>query len=350
MKGHFKKIIIFVSAVLATLCLSAYSVNKQARFEAEFLTLFDTVTRIIGYSSGREEFSHHSKLIYDKLFEYHKLYDIYNSYDGVNNIKTINDNAGRTPVKVDERIIDLLLFAKDMNAATSGKMNVALGSVLEIWHDCRTKGIDDPENAALPSLETLKSAAEHTDINDIIIDTKAQTVYLADPEMSIDVGAVGKGYAAERVSEYARENGFNSGIISVGGNVRTIGSRNGKGWSIGVENPEKDSKEKTLSVVSLSDYSLVTSGAYQRYYTVNGREYHHIINPDTLFPSECFTAVTIAVGNSGVADALSTAVFNMPFEEGKRLIESMPETYALWVMKNGEVRYSSGFELLLKKR
>ncbi len=122
----------------------------------------------------------------------------------------------------------------------------------------------------------------------MIIDEGASTVYLSDPKMSLDVGAVAKGYAAEQVCLLARQNGYTSGLVSVGGNVRAIGGKGGDAapWTVGVRDP---SGEGNLCLVGLNDSSLVTSGNYERYYTVGGKRYHHIIDPDTLFPSEYFT-------------------------------------------------------------
>lgn len=337
--------------IILTINFTACSNPKMTRYEAEFLVLFDTVTKIVAYTKSKEEFNKYSQLIYDNLKEYHELYDIYNNYDGINNIKTINDNAGIKPVKVDKKIIDLLLFAKDKYKNTSGKMNVAFGSVLKIWHDYRTEGIEDPENAKLPPRDKLEAAEKHTDINKVIIDEAASTVFLKDPEMRLDVGAVGKGYATEQVSQIAMKNGFISGLISVGGNVRSLGTK-GEGkelWNIGIQNPNKDADKSVLQVAYLSNLSLVTSGDYERYYTVNGKNYHHIIDPETLFPSEYYKSVTIICGDSGFADVLSTAVFNMPFEQGLKYIDSLPDTEALWVLKNGEIKYSADFKKLIKE-
>lgn len=165
--------------------------------------------------------------------------------------------------------------------------------------------------------------------------------------MSLDVGAIAKGYSVEQVSKTAVEHGFDSGLISVGGNVRTIGYKgDDKGlWNVGIQNPDRGQPD--LYYVSLTDKSLVTSGNYIRYYTVDGKKYHHIINPETLFPTEYYDAVTIICRDSGVADALSTAVFNMPFEQGKELIESLPETEAVWIFPDGKTEYSSHFEDIL---
>ena len=134
---------------------------------------------------------------------------IRDSYEGINNIKTINDNAGIKPVKVDKRIIDLIKFSKDMYEKTNGKTNIAFGAVLSIWHEYRTIGIEDPANAALPSEEELRIASEHTNIEDIVIDEEHSTVFLSDPLMRLDVGAVAKGYATEQVSNCLLYTSFN---------------------------------------------------------------------------------------------------------------------------------------------
>ena len=164
--------------------------------------------------------------------------------------------------------------------------------------------------------------------------------------MLLDVGAIAKGYAVERVSQKAIARGFISGLISVGGNVRSIGTKDshGKRWNIGIQNPETPNEESNLLVVYLTDQSLVTSGNYSRYYTVDGKEYNHIINPDTLYPADYFTSITIICEDSGEADALSTAVYIMPLKQGLALVESFPQAEAFWVLPNGEQEFSSGFQ------
>ena len=324
--------------------------KEQSRYESEFLELFDTVTRIVGYADSEEQFTEYSQKIYDNLKEYHELFDIYNDYEGINNIKTINENAGIAPVKVDRKIIDLLLFSKEVYEKTNGQTNVAFGAVLKIWHDYRTIGIDDPQNASLPSEEELKIAKEHTNINDVIINEKDSTVFLKDPEMRLDVGAIAKGYATEKVSMIVRESGLSSGLLSVGGNVRAINNnvKTNESWNVGIQNPDTSSEQSVLKVVKIEDKSLVTSGDYERYYTVDGERYNHIIDPDTLFPSKYFTSVSIICKDSGLADALSTAIFSMPFEEGLKLINSLPDTEAMWIYKDGTFKYSDNFETLIK--
>lgn len=347
----YKRIILIISVILLINTTTACDTNKSIRYEAEFLNLFDTATMIVGYTESKDEFESYTQLIYDELKIFHELYDIYNDYDGINNIKTINDNAGIKPIKVDKKIIDLIKYSKDIYVLTNGKTNIAMGSVLKIWHDYRTEGIDNPLKASLPPADLLEEAALHTDINNVIVDEKNSTVYLSDSNMSLDVGAIAKGYATERVSHVAREKGFTSGIISVGGNVCTLDKKaDGNGdWGVGVQNPDKESETQTLKIVNLSNKSLVTSGNYERYYTVDGKRYNHIIDSDTLFPAEYFASVTIICEDSGLADALSTAAFTMPLEESKQLIESIPDAVAMWIFNDGSIEYSKDFEKLIKK-
>lgn len=340
-----KRITAVLIIMLLSFNLTACSGQKKTRYEAEFLMLFDTVTQIIGYSESKDEFSDQVQMIHDNLEEYHQLYDIYNEYDGINNIKTINDQAGISPVEVDRRIIDMLLFSKEAYEISNGKVNVAFGAVLKIWHDYRDSGIESPEKAELPPMDMLMEAAEHTDISRMIIDEENSTVFLSDPEMSLDVGAIAKGYAVEEISKMAFDNGLTSALISVGGNVRSIGVKDDSGsrWTVGIKNP-LDRDGENIGRVELEDASLVTSGIYERYYTVDGKRYHHIIDPKTLYPADYFASISILCPDSGMADALSTAIFTMPFEQGFDLIEGMPDTEAVWVFHDGEIKYSSNYE------
>lgn len=341
-----KKIaIVFIAVLLIGVLVYRYVNPPMEQYSATFLDVFHTSTTITGYAKNEEIFTEEAKLLKEKLEYYHKLYDIYHNYDGMNNIKTINDNAGIAPVKVDEEIISLLLLAQEMYETTEGQMNVAMGSVLVIWHEYRDEGISHPENATLPPMEKLEEAALHTDITQMLIDKEASTVYLEDPEMSLDVGSIGKGYAVERVAEYAKELGMENVLFSVGGNIRAVGTRmDGRGWRLGIQNPDLDSEEDYVKKVQIEGLSLVTSGDYQRYYEVDGKRYCHIIDPDTCMPANYFASVSILTDNSGVADALSTSVFNMPLEEGMEFVNSLEGVEAVWIMYDGSLHYSEHFE------
>ena len=316
------------------------------RFSTSFLDVFDTASTIVGYAVNQRTFDQQADDYHDLLARYNQLYDIYNEYDGINNLKTVNDNAGIAPVTVDQEIIDLLLFGKEIYEFSDGRVNICFGSVLEIWHDYREDGLNHPEEAELPPVDLLQQAAEHTDINSLVIDQQASTVYLEDPEMRLDVGAIAKGYAVAQATEAIVEDGMENAAFSIGGNVSTVGWKEGKegnNWVIGLENPDRTAEDYLLTV-SISDLSVVTSGNYQRYYTVDGKQYHHIIDPDTLMPAEYMQAVSVITKDSGFADGLSTMLFLMPVEDGLELVEGMDGVEALWVDMDGTVVTSSGFD------
>ena len=323
--------------------------SQETQYKATFLELFDTVSQVLGYARDKETFTTFSEGVKSELAQYHALYDIY--HDGaVTSVKTINDNAGIRPVKVDQRIIDLLLESRAVYDLTGGKTNVAMGAVLAIWHQYREAGIDDPENAALPPTDDLRAAAEHTDINDMVIDEEASTVYLKDPLMSLDVGAVAKGYATERVAETLEAEGRTSVLLSIGGNVRAIGAKpDGSPWSVAIQNPDLESDQVSLFNLNIDNLSVVTSGSYQRYYVVNGVRYHHIIDPITLMPTTYFLGVSVVMHDSGYADGLSTALFCMPLEQGKALIASIEGANACWVLPDGTIEMTEGFRALIQK-
>lgn len=330
------------AALAALLALSGCAAQK--RYEAQFMDVFDTASAVVGYARSEADFTRRVSALHEDLRRYHRLFDIYNRYDGLNNLKTVNDNAGKAPVKVEPEVMRLLALCVEMEEKTGGKVNAAFGSVLEIWHDYREAGIADAAEARLPPMEALREAERHTDISRMRLDFEASTVYLEDAGMRLDVGAVAKGFAAQLACESARERGEASLLLSLGGNVCAVGKRaDGTDFRISIQNPLSDSGENIKTGLPLSDASLVTSGDYQRYYTVNGARYHHIIDPLTLMPAGYIHAVTVYSPDSGVADALSTALFNMSVEDGKSLLRAFPGAEALWVEPDGSVRQTDGF-------
>lgn len=342
-----------VLAVAVIICFFSYRQSagdspasaELTRYNATFLDVFDTRTEIVGYGASKEEFSAQVELLKEKLIYYNNLYDIYNDYEGINNIKTINDNAGIAPVVVDEEIINLLKFSKEMYELTDGQVNIAMGSVLSIWHDYREHGMADPDNATLPPMDRLVSASVYTDISHLKIDEEASTVYLEEPELSLDVGGIGKGYAVQKVADYAGEIGMENVLISVGGNVCAVGEKiDGSKWRLGIQNPDMSSETEYSEKVDLKDECVVTSGNYQRYYMVDGVRYCHIVDPDTLMPADYFSSVSIITDDSGMADALSTAVYNMPLEEGLAFVNGMDGVEAMWILEDGSIRYSDHFK------
>ncbi|MBQ3133801.1 MAG: FAD:protein FMN transferase [Clostridia bacterium] len=331
-------------AVLPLLLLLVGCQKGPTRYSRTTVDTFDTVVQLIAYDVDEQSFAQKADSLEAAWQEYDRLYDIYNEYEGLNNLCTVNRQAGIAPVKVDARILDLLAFGKEVYTLSGGKVNIAAGAVLKLWHDARTAGLASPATAVLPDSAALKEAAKHTDIEDMILDREAGTVYLKDAAMSLDVGAIAKGYATEQICRQA-ETLWESAAVSAGGNVRTIGVRgDGSPWQIAVENPDQTAEQPTVATVQLEGESLVTSGDYQRYYTVGGVPYHHIIDPVTLAPAAYVHETSVLCDDSGLADALSTALFLMPVEDGKKLVDSLDGVEALWVTMDHQITMTDGFE------
>lgn len=295
---------------------------------------FDTITTFMGYTKDEEEFNHYVSVLNEELKRYHQLYNSYDAFEGVNNFRTINENAGKKPVEVDSKIIELIEYSKEMYDLTGGKINIAMGSLLGLWHDAREISVDNPDEARIPEESVLKTASSHKDINAIEIDKEKNTVYISDPDVQIDIGAIGKGYATKIIAKRLEEEGLKHGILSVGGDDVLIGDNpasENSYYKIAIQNPDLEDKENPYSsVVSLRNTSVVTSGDYQRYFMVDGKRYHHIIDPETMYPSTKWRSVSVILDDIAEADTISTYLFILDYEEGLEFAKKVGAE-VLWI-------------------
>ncbi len=328
-----KKILILISIIIITMtsCVAETKLHRT-----EFLHSFDTVTQLSQYTNDEQEFANLSILISERLNHYHRLFNIYEDYEGINNIKTINDNAGIEPVKVDSEIIDIINVAKIHYENTNGHLNIAFGSVLSIWHEYREEAV------AIPSYEELLEASWHTDIYDIVVDEEKSTVFISDPKMSLDLGAIAKGYTANLIAQEIRAQGYNSVLLNMGGNIVTIGANDdNQPWNIGVANYDKQSEKTYLATVKTSDMAIASSGGYERFYEFEGEQYSHIISKDSLFPPKNFEMITVIGEDAGLCDSLSTALFCMSYEEGIKIAENFNSYAFIWIFNEEDIRVTN---------
>lgn len=288
---------------------------------------FDTFVSLIGYTDTQEHFQEYASLAKETFVHYNALFDRYNNYEGIANIKTINDQAGITPVTVDQEIIDVLLKTKEYYERSAGQYDVTMGAVLEIWHTYREEAEAlnaQGKDGNVPSLEELEAAKQCTGWDKVEIDDDQNTVFINQTCASIDVGSVAKGYATEKTAQALQEKGLTHAIVNAGGNVRLIGEKpNADSWNVGIQLPTGDQSASLANVYIKKDSSFVTSGDYQRYYTVQDKRYHHIVDPETLLPANHFRSVTIVTSDSGLADILSTTLFTMTYEDGSALLKKL---------------------------
>ena len=336
-----RKIPAVMLAVLMGVCalgLTGCAAKEKIKYQTTFLNLFDTVTSITGYEESEEAFNRTAARIHDEMEAYDHLYDIYHEYPDTVNLCTVNRRAGET-VTVDRRIMDLLVFARQVDEFSGHRTNAMFGAVLREWHEAREYGISSPENAYLPDGEKLRAAEKHTGFDLIEMDEESCTVRITDPEASLDVGALAKGYAVQKVSETLPE----GDLLSVGGNVVATGPKpDGSLWTIGVADPEKNG-ETYLQKVGIGKGTVVTSGDYQRYYVVDGTRYSHIIDPETLYPGTKWRGVTVICDDSGLGDALSTSLFLLDRETGQELLNRFGAK-AMWIDADGKLLFSDGYE------
>ena len=326
------------------LCCLPCAVADPIKYTESFYGAFDTVITLIGYTDNPSVFDGAFESVKSLYLRYHRAFDNYNEYEGVYNLFYLNTHAPEGFTPVEPELMELLVWMKDTQDISMGRVNIAMGSVLSIWHRYREEGV------RLPPMDILEEAAKHTGFENVILDRKNGTVFYSDPLLQLNLGAVGKGYATEIAARFLDKSEMPSYIINAGGNVRcgTSPMDGRQRWGVGIADPSNPSVY--MDILFTKEMSVVTSGDYQRFYTVEGKNYHHIIDPDTLFPSAFMHGVTVVAPDSGLADLLSTALFNMSCEDGRRLVESLEGVEVYWVLMDGTVEMTDGMAAMLSSR
>lgn len=323
---------ILLLALLLSSCGRTGETDQKKKYTASRLELFDTVILLTGYAESEAAFRETADGVFAELEELHRLYDAYNEYEGLCNICTINRNAGKESLSVDERIMALLCFSEELAQVTAGRVDVTAGSVLRLWHEAR-------ENARLPDVGKLTEAAKHRGFERLEMDTARQTLRLTDPETLLDVGAVAKGFALRQVREMLPA----GWLLNAGGNIYASGEKpDGSLWTVGIQDPDGSASE-LIQKLPLRQGAVATSGDYQRYFTLDGTRYHHLIDLETLMPAGYWRSVTVLCDDPAVADGLSTALFLMEREEGEALLERY-HAAAWWVDGQGELFASENMD------
>jgi thiamine biosynthesis lipoprotein len=332
-------------ALAAAFLLPAAGCQSIEKRSGMYYGMFDTQISFSAYTKSEEEFRTAEGAFVAEMQRLNRLFDIYAG--DANGLKAVNDSAGIAPVKVGEDILDLVEFGIKACEKTGGAVNIAMGPVLKLWHEEREKAAEG-KAAQAPAMKDLLKARGLADIEKVKVDRRLGTVFLEEKGMSLDVGAIAKGFSAERAASKVKEAGDWPFIIDAGGNVLCWGRpKNGHGlWRIGLEDPEGGAEGQGASffdVLRVTGASCVTSGSYQRYFYSGGRRYSHIIDPASLMPPERFESVTIVCADSGVADMLSTALFVLPLEEGKALAAA-EGAEAIWIYAGGRHEETEGYK------
>lgn len=332
--------------LLLVISLAGCTSKTQKQYSKTTLTAgFDTSITLLASADSQEEFDDYFQLMINEFTTYNKFFDKYNSYEGINNIKTINDQAGIEAVKVDPIIMEMMILSKEIYTVSDEFFDITMGAVLNIWHNYREDAINSNEFdpvGEVPTISELENASVNTGWQYVEIDETNNTIFITQKGVSIDVGGVAKGLATEKVAKTLEAAGLTSGIVNAGGNVKTIGMKNSTdGWKIGITLPTFAANKEIDTIQIPESMAFVTSGVYQRYYTgSDGKLYHHIINPKTLFPAEYFESVTVITKDSGLADALTKALFMKSYEDGVAFVQKYNQDHpnekisVIWIAKD----------------
>ncbi|MCR1935188.1 FAD:protein FMN transferase [Clostridium tepidum] len=274
-----------------------------------------------------------------------KISDIENKMSlniSTSEINKINKNAGIAPVKVSKNTFDVVKASLIYSEKTKGSFDITVEPLVSLW------GIGT-DKARIPSKDEISNALSLINYKDVVINEKESTIMLKRKGQAIDLGAIAKGYTADELKKVLLNYNVSSAFLNLGGNVYVLGNKPDKTpWKIGVQNP-LEPRGDYLGIVSVSDKSVVTSGNYERFFERNGKRYHHIFDTKTGYPAEKgLISVSIISDKSIDGDALSTSVYTLGLDEGKKLIESLKDVEAVFVTNDKKVYITSGLKDIFK--
>ncbi len=316
---------VFITLFLI-LTISGCTPNKTIRYDKTG-TYFDTVITITLYDKDQVS-------LIDKCFEMADHYEkLFSRTVPDSDVSRINAAEGAF-VTVDEETIELIEYGLSYSELSNGKFDITIGALSDLWDITENPGI-------IPEEEKIQNALNTVGSENLIV--KDDQVALADPGTRLDLGGIAKGYIADKMKIYLQSEGVTSGMINLGGNVLTIGDKpDGSKYSIAVQKPF-DEMNTALAVLQISDQTVVSSGIYERYFELDNKIYHHILDTDTGYPVENnLLGVTIICDKSVDGDGLSTTCFSLGLDEGMKLIESLDNTEAVFITDDYELHCSSG--------
>ena len=271
--------------------------------------------------SSNEELGHIN--IEEAIAEITRIEKLISSWDSNSETSLINKNAGIKPVKVSLELLKLIERSKQISEITDGAFDISYASLDQVWKF-------DGSMKDIPTDEQIVKALANVGHEKIILDQKAQTVFLKEKGMKISFGAIGKGYAAKKAKELLISKQVIAGIINAGGDLTTWGTKaSGEKWLIGIANPK--SKGKIFSWIPVVESSVATSGNHERFITFEGKRYSHIIDPRTGYPSTGVNSVSVFAKSAELCDALATAVYILGKEDGLALINQLADTEVILV-------------------
>jgi thiamine biosynthesis lipoprotein len=267
--------------------------------------------------------------------EIRRLEELLSTWIPTSELSRINAAAGSDAIRVSPETMEVVARSLQAAEVTNGGFNIAIGPAVEAW------SVTDREH--IPSSAELHQLFPLVDLHGVHVDTSKRTISLDRTGMRIDVGGIGKGYAADRAVEMMRKAGAVAGVVALSGDIKTFGRMpTGQGFPVGIQHPRKEGA--VLAWIDLRDEAISTAGDYERYFEREGVRYHHILDPQTLQPARGCQSVTVIAREGVWADGLDTGIFVMGPERGMDLVEHLADVEAIIVDAEGRMLVSSGLK------
>ena len=248
-------------------------------------------------------------------------------------LSRVNAAAGQKPVLVSLETMTVVRRSLQVAEVTEGAFNIAIGPAVAAWGVSAEPRIPTPEE-----LDALKPLM---DLHAVHADVWERTIYLEKPGMRIDVGGIGKGYAADQAVIAMKKAGTVAGVVALSGDIKTFGRLpDGKKFPVGIQHPRQEGA--ILAEIDLQDEAISTAGDYERFFEKNGVRYHHILDPRTLQPARGCQSVSVIAKEGIWADGLDTGIFVLGADRGMELVEALNDVEAIIVDQEGKVHISSG--------
>lgn len=271
------------------------------------------------------------------ISELKRIENLISDWIPTSQISKVNQNAGISPVKVDQEVYDLVERAIKISKLTSGAFDISYASMDKIWKF-------DGSMKEMPSPEAIKKSVERVGYQNIFLNSKDTTIFLKNEGMKLGLGGIGQGYIADKIKTLLQEKGCVSGLVNVSGDINTWGKQpNGQLWTVGIVNPMN--KNKVFATFPLEDNAVETSGSYEKFVVFNGKRYSHIIDPRSGYPASGIISVTIFAKQTELADALATGIFVLGVEVGLDLINQLIGIGCIIVDDKGSIHVSKNIDI-----
>lgn len=282
-----------------------------------------------------ERGDHH---IAEAIAEVKRIENLLTEFSETSQTSRLNKNSGIAPVQVDAEVYDIIKRAVSISKLTQGAFDITAGVLKKLYN---FKG----EQFTLPNRETLNKALSKAGFDNIHL-LEGNRVYLSQPGMHLGFGAIGKGYAADRVKKLLQQNGVQSGVINASGDLTAWGTKpDGSPWKIGIADP--DDPSRTIAWIPVQNASVATSGDYEQYFEIDGIRYAHAIDPKTGKPVKGIKSVTVVSPSAELSDALATAVMIMGVSVGLHFINQLPHIHCLIVGDQNRISTSRNLNINL---